>query len=501
MKSAAAIGWAAYDPAQTPTPIVPGNDYGQRVLMPGTEDYLTRITALMDGGGSGSGSQPVRGVLWNESGELLAQTEEVFFNNGDELGWYDFNFADPPAGLWTEGEEAYFALQGGGDQTIARVYSTPLLRNLVKNPSFELGTTGWQPAPATVDVFETTNVWAHRGSRSLRYRRRSQTNTGDHGIFLGASASNPDYSAVYTNPAPLPVDPSTPYTFRFQVNLLERPDHQGPWLYMTQFRADGSRISQGLVGLGWPTENGLGEQEIVINFTSNSQAARVAPFFGFWRSDNVGDSRHNLALNEVLDFQIDAVMLYPSHGTPEYFDGDIPGPPATNWEGDPHNSPSRQGTGWTKADSYADGPADPLSSISTLTKTPPMYIATGRNIDLPREDDGWYSRLGFPSAQAKLGETGPTGERFRANVSWHGTRLDPEPQGGSSALVQLDGDLAGLLGERIRLTYGRQSVVAYVVRSTDIGIEGVDISLSRRAFAALGRLSLESLPVTVEILS
>lgn len=132
----------------------------------------------------------------------------------------------------------------------------------------------------------------------------------------------------------------------------------------------------------------------------------------------------------------------------------------------------------------------------------PLLIATVTlNPDLPITDDLYYARLGFYSAQERIGQTGPTGDRRLAKIGWHGTFLDPEPQGACFAIVDRNSDLADLVGERIKVVHRHRSVVAYVHRSTELDSDDITLSLSRRAFHALSVLSAEKLNGRVEVLS
>jgi hypothetical protein len=155
-------------------------------------------------------------------------------------------------------------------------------------------------------------------------------------------------------------------------------------------------------------------------------------------------------------------------------------------------------SGFNMTDTYSDGTPD-LSAESAGEG--PLITATFiRPVDLRTMDDLYYARLGHYSAQELLG-TGATETVERTVCGWHGTWLDPEPQGASFAVVDREGDLADLVGERIRVSaYGR-SVVAYVHRATELDSGDVHLSLSRRAFAALAVLSTEELRVKVEVLS
>jgi Beta-propeller repeat len=51
--------------------------------------HIAKLRAFLDGTGSASGEQVVRGVIYSLSGSLLAETEEVTIGAGQEPGWVD----------------------------------------------------------------------------------------------------------------------------------------------------------------------------------------------------------------------------------------------------------------------------------------------------------------------------------------------------------------------------------------------------------------------------
>lgn len=159
--------------------------------------------------------------------------------------------------------------------------------------------------------------------------------------------------------------------------------------------------------------------------------------------------------------------------------------------------------GKRKADTYSDGTVTTFSSPTAIGE-PAVFATyiTPATTPEPNEDDAYYARRAFDSAQAVLGSTGAVlGSRTNGSCGWHGTWLDPEPQGGSFAIVQEDGPMAEMVGDRVRIsTSDGRSVAAYVHRAMDLDADGDDISVSRRLFAELGLLAQESLSVQVEVL-
>ena len=161
---------------------------------------------------------------------------------------------------------------------------------------------------------------------------------------------------------------------------------------------------------------------------------------------------------------------------------------------------SARGGKWN-ADTYGDGAAAAFGA-PTVVASDLSIFATGAAIWEPSEDetDFYYSRLPMAEAQAELGEETPApNPLYLAQVGWHHTRLDPE--WGTFAIVNDEGPLIGLLGERVKVTVRagtvERSVICYV---HNYGELDEDISLTRRCFFELGLLSEDSLEATVEVL-
>ena len=83
------------------------------------------------------------------------------------------------------------------------------------------------------------------------------------------------------------------------------------------------------------------------------------------------------------------------------------------------------------------------------------------------------------------------------DAGWHDTQTHPET--GAFALVRTGAGLDDLVGEILRVTSAAPSARSVYVYC--LGSAGVptDLSLTRRGFAALGLLSLESLACLVEV--
>ena len=104
------------------------------------------------------------------------------------------------------------------------------------------------------------------------------------------------------------------------------------------------------------------------------------------------------------------------------------------------------------------------------------------------------SRRAFPEAQHLL--AGAAQERLIDLVAfgWHGT--DVSDESGAVAVARLGGPYEELVGEILRVVAGARSVYVYCWETAEVP---TDLSLTRRAFAALGGLYLETLDAYVEI--
>lgn len=123
----------------------------------------------------------------------------------------------------------------------------------------------------------------------------------------------------------------------------------------------------------------------------------------------------------------------------------------------------------------------------------PLIFATIYDAwDEPEVEDLHLGRLPFPQAQEAF--AGGVARVSEVQAGWHGTVLSPET--GSFALVNQEGPLADKVGDRLRVTVGLNNVFVYVLGEAELED---DISLTRRAFLALGPLAADSLDVTVGV--
>lgn len=152
------------------------------------------------------------------------------------------------------------------------------------------------------------------------------------------------------------------------------------------------------------------------------------------------------------------------------------------------------------ADSYADGASNPFGSTSPLTATMSIF-ATASPTWQPRDliDPAVLARLGWLTAQELLESGVLVTPTFDTSATWHGTSVDPNR--GSFAVVRAGSDLAGLVGQRLKVTTRRtnpRSCFVYVFQA--ISTLDADLSLARRAFAELELLAADSVDVHVEVL-
>lgn len=130
-----------------------------------------------------------------------------------------------------------------------------------------------------------------------------------------------------------------------------------------------------------------------------------------------------------------------------------------------------------------------------------VFIGPNTEWDPPDNvPDSYYAGLPWHDAQVKLGETGPQGAIYRADATWHGTRVDGKR--GAFTLVKAGGPLASLVGERIRVTMLSglpRTIVVYVDHASSTITE--DLSLTRRAFMGISLPTRTRAPVKIEVLT
>lgn len=100
-------------------------------------------------------------------------------------------------------------------------------------------------------------------------------------------------------------------------------------------------------------------------------------------------------------------------------------------------------------------------------------------------------RRAFSAAQP-LFAGGPVGPEQTLSVGWHETSVSEET--GSFAVVAQNAGLDDFVGEVVRVRFLARHVYAYVLDTADVPVQ---LSVTRRLFLVLNRLTLESLPASV----
>jgi hypothetical protein len=101
------------------------------------------------------------------------------------------------------------------------------------------------------------------------------------------------------------------------------------------------------------------------------------------------------------------------------------------------------------------------------------------------------ARRAFAVAQALL-SGGPIQAPANLSVGWHDSSVNSES--GSFAVVQTNAGLDDLIGEVVQVDYNGRVVFAYVLEDADVPVQ---VSVTRRVFLALNRLTIESLTCAV----
>lgn len=143
---------------------------------------LAKLTIWADGLGGGAGEQPLRAVVYDELGALLAVGDPVLVSAGTLAGWLDLPLPQESV----PGGKTIVGVQAGAPGGVARVYGSAPLVNLLTNPSGENGTppnTSNSTATAT-PVNQVTNPNAESGT-TTGWAPRPQNN--DAGHFVATS--------------------------------------------------------------------------------------------------------------------------------------------------------------------------------------------------------------------------------------------------------------------------------------------------------------------------
>lgn len=133
-------------------------------------------------------------------------------------------------------------------------------------------------------------------------------------------------------------------------------------------------------------------------------------------------------------------------------------------------------------------------------------LEVGDLMRIPDIDDEQLADLPWSLSQRALSTTGPVGgSAVRVRAGWHGVNSTIGRQDGAQVVVRSGSALAGWVGRRVRisrqLATHEAEMFGYIVDEQDFG-EDVDevLLVTRRGILALASPTLDSVPVTVEVL-
>ena len=86
---------------------------------------ITSLRAYVDGRGGGAGSQPIRGILYDADGRLMASTQAVTIAAGRAAGWVTLPFTTPVKELAMGGVKYMLGIHAGGSSKVTRIYGHP----------------------------------------------------------------------------------------------------------------------------------------------------------------------------------------------------------------------------------------------------------------------------------------------------------------------------------------------------------------------------------------
>ena len=405
----------------------------------------SKVTAYVDGLGSGSGSQRLKALLYVNAA-LVAESVEVIVASGSAGAWLDFEFTDFP-----DVSEPVVV-----DPTQPALGFTPVITGAISasnsNTTFtrtSASTNSWDSQVYSTESY-TTNCYA--------------TARATHGTLFGlnsdpatsASDTTIDYciqhwansTYIYENGTQKLVAAGGTATDVLAVTydgVNIRYLRNGSVLYTTA-RAVGSPLFFDS-SFYYPvalTSVGFGNTSLAIGFMAGtaSNVARVA---------------FNTPGNCFVDNSV-------------YDNGALA---TAVWSGVSENA-----------------------TLSAFAVVRPLWQPPAASI----VDDEYLAGLSFTSAQnAFTRDSAPVvGTNKTVTAGWHGTYVNDSK--GSFAVVKTDGLLADFVGERVLVTHRltRRSVAVYVITESDLITE--EISLARRPWIALGSPSDGNLLVSAQVL-
>jgi hypothetical protein len=145
---------------------------------------LTKAAVYLDGLGSGDGeSQVLRLVIYTNGGRLVAASEEVTVEAGQEPDWVDFNFLVDIGKTLTRGDY-FFAVHAGDNTRLAQIYGDDPhgFGGMEQGDEYDNGPS--DPFSDTAATARVTVEWARSSDPVLSYK-----------IYRGRRAARRHWSA------------------------------------------------------------------------------------------------------------------------------------------------------------------------------------------------------------------------------------------------------------------------------------------------------------------
>lgn len=92
---------------------------------------VAKLSAYLDGDGSGNGDQQVRAAVWAEDGTVFAQGEPVTIIDGQAASWVDLPFNHPYIGKKMPRGRYLFGIQNGNPSASARLHGDTTVSGVV----------------------------------------------------------------------------------------------------------------------------------------------------------------------------------------------------------------------------------------------------------------------------------------------------------------------------------------------------------------------------------
>ena len=408
----------------------------------------SKVTAYVDGLGSGSGSQRLKALLYVNNA-LVAESVEVIVASGSAGAWLDFEFTDfpdvsePVVVDPTNGQMDSLAIgfMAGTASNVARVAFNTTGNCVVDDSVYDDGALAFLSPYFNGGVVVTGALAA------------SNSNTTFTRTAAGAGWDAQAYSVASYTTNCYATAKATTVASKTMFGLNSDPTTDANFTgidYAWNFAADG--IANVYESGSLTLASGAYTTSTVLKITYDGTNVR-------WLKDNV-----------VVKTVASAV------GSALYFDSSF-------------------NTSATALTSVGFGGFE-NATLSAFAVVRPLWQPPAASI----VDDEYLAGLSFTSAQnAFTRDSAPVvGTNKTVTAGWHGTYVNDSK--GSFAVVKTDGLLADFVGERVLVTHRltRRSVAVYVITESDLITE--EISLARRPWIALGSPSDGNLIVSAQVL-